>query len=147
MVAKSLTLSYNDEVLTTTHEYGALVKMWRFICNKASANYIEYRPYLPLDSKSNFLELFLNNITDRTKIIFISHITSATGLKFPIKEICDEARKRGIISIIDGAHAPGHIDLSIRDIKPDIYVGACHKWMMSPKGASFLYASKRCKNF
>ena len=120
--------------------------MWRFICDKSSANYIEYRPFLPLDSKSNFLELFLNNITDRTKIIFISHITSATGLKFPIKEICNEARKRGIVSIIDGAHAPGHIDLSIRDINPDIYVGACHKWMMSPKGASFLYASKKMQN-
>tara|TARA_Y100000768_G_scaffold333186_1_gene273142 strand:- start:710 stop:1855 length:1146 start_codon:yes stop_codon:yes gene_type:complete len=142
MVAKSLILSKNDEVLTTTHEYGALVKMWRFICDKSSANYIEYRPYLPIDSKSIFLESFFNKITDRTKIIFISHITSATGLKFPIKEICDQARKRGIISIIDGAHAPAHIDLSIRDIKPDIYVGACHKWMMSPKGASFLYASK-----
>ena len=146
MVAKSLTLRKNDEVLTTTHEYGALVKMWRFICDKASANYIEHSPFLPLDSKSNFLELFLNNITDRTKIIFISHITSATGLKFPIKEICNEARKRGIVSIIDGAHAPGHIDLSIRDINPDIYVGACHKWMMSPKGASFLYASKKMQN-
>ena len=143
MVAKSFPLSNNDEVLTTTHEYGALVKMWRFICNKRSANYIEYRPYLPLDSKLNFLEMFFNKITDKTKIIFISHITSSTGLKFPIKEICDEARKRGIISIIDGAHAPAHIDLSIRDIKPDIYVGACHKWMMSPKGASFLYASKK----
>lgn len=147
MVAKSLTLRKNDEVLTTTHEYGALVKMWRFICDKASANYIEFSPCFPLDSKSNFLELFLNNITDRTKIIFISHITSATGLKFPIKEICDEARKRGIVSIIDGAHAPGHIDLSIRDINPDIYVGACHKWMMSPKGSSFLYASKKMQNF
>ncbi len=143
MVAKSFPLSYNDEVLTTTHEYGALVKMWRFICNKRSANYIEYRPYLPIDSKSIFLESFFNKITDRTKIIFISHITSATGLKFPVKEICDEARKRGIISIIDGAHAPAHIDLSITDIEPDIYVGACHKWMMSPKGASFLYASKK----
>ena len=143
MVAKSFPLSYNDEVLTTTHEYGALVKMWRFICDKSSANYIEYRPYLPMDSKSVFLESFFNKITDRTKIIFISHITSATGLKFPVKEICDEARKRGIISIIDGAHAPAHIDLSITDIEPDIYVGACHKWMMSPKGASFLYASKK----
>ena len=142
MVAKSLDINKHDEILTTSHEYGALVKMWKFICNQNKAKYIEFDPILPLQSKSDFLEGFLNNITDKTKIIFISHITSATALIFPVKEICDEARKRGILSIIDGAHAPAHIDLSIKDINPDIYVGACHKWMLSPKGASFIYAKK-----
>ena len=142
MVAKSLDINKHDEILTTSHEYGALVKMWKFICNQNKAKYIEFDPILPLQSKSDFLEVFLNNITDKTKIIFISHITSATALIFPVKEICDEARKRGILSIIDGAHAPAHIDLSIKDINPDIYVGACHKWMLSPKGASFIYAKK-----
>ena len=142
MVAKSLDINKHDEILTTSHEYGALVKMWKFICNQNKAKYIEFDPILPLQSKSDFLEGFLNNITDKTKIIFISHITSATALIFPVKEICDEARKRGILSIIDGAHAPAHIDLSIKDINPDIYDGACHKWMLSPKGASFIYAKK-----
>ena len=142
MVAKSLTINKGDEVLTTTHEYGALVKMWKFICNQKLAKYIEFNPRLPLQSKSDFLEHFFDKITDKTKIIFISHITSSTALIFPVKEICNEARKRGILSIVDGAHAPAHIDLSIKDINPDVYVGACHKWMLSPKGASFLYANK-----
>ena len=143
MVAKSLSLNKGDEILTTTHEYGALVKMWKFICNQKSAKYVEFDPLLPLKSKSDFLEEFFNKITSKTKIIFISHITSATALIFPVKEICNEARKRGILSIIDGAHAPAQIALSIKDINPDIYVGACHKWMLSPKGASFLYANKK----
>lgn len=142
MVAKSLVLDKGDEILTTDHEYGALVKTWKYICDSSSAKYVEYQPSLPISSKQDFLDGFINAITNKTKIIFISHITSPTGLIFPVKEICEEAKKRGIISIVDGAHAPGHIDLSIRDINPDIYVGACHKWMMSPKGASFLYAQK-----
>ena len=143
MVAKSLVLNQDDEILTTSHEYGALVKMWKFICDQKSATYIEYNPHLPLYSKHDFLDHFFDKITNKTKVVFISHITSATGLIFPVKEICNEARKREIISIVDGAHAPGHIDLSIKDIDPDIYVGACHKWMLSPKGASFLYANKK----
>lgn len=146
MVIKSLEINNNDEILTTTHEYGALVKTWKFICNKKSAKYIEFNPSLPINSKEEFLVNFFNKITDKTKIIFISHITSPTALIFPVKEICKEARKRGIISIVDGAHAPAHINFSIRSIDPDIYVGACHKWMLSPKGSSFLYARKSIQN-
>ena len=142
MVIKSLEINNGDEILTTTHEYGALIKTWQFICNKKSAKYIEFNPDLPLDSEDTFLSQFFDKITDRTKVIFISHITSPTAVKFPIKAICKEARKRGIISIIDGAHAPAHIYFSIKNINPDIYVGACHKWMLSPKGSSFLYARK-----
>ena len=142
MIAKSLVIKKGDQFLTTSHEYGALIKTWKFICDYHSAKYIEFDPTLPLVSKDDFLDQFFNKITDKTKFIFISHITSATALIFPVKEICDEARKRGIISIIDGAHVPGHIDLSISEINPDIYVGACHKWMLSPKGCSFLYVKK-----
>ena len=146
MVIKSLDLNEGDEVLTTSHEYGALVKTWKYICNKNSAKYIEVDPHLPLDSKNEFLKQFFDKITNKTKVIFISHITSPTALIFPVKEICEEARKRGIFSIIDGAHAPAQIKFSINSINPDIYVGACHKWMLSPKGSSFLYAKKSIQN-
>jgi isopenicillin-N epimerase len=80
--------------------------------------------------------------TDKTKAIFISHITSATGLILPVEEICDEAKKRGLITIVDGAHVPGHIHLNLSELQADIYTGACHKWLMGPKGSSFLYVNK-----
>ena len=141
-VIRSLDLKQNDEILTTDHEYGALNKTWEFICNKTGAKYIQQNISLPLNTKEEFIDSFVKGLNDKTKIIFISHITSSTALTFPVKEICSIAKERNILSIIDGAHAPAQIALDIKSINPDIYVGACHKWMCSPKGVSFLYAKK-----
>lgn len=79
-------------------------------------------------------------VTDKTKVISISHITSPTALIFPIEEICKRAREVGIITVIDGAHAPGQIDLDMEAIGADYYLGNCHKWLSSPRGAAFMYA-------
>jgi isopenicillin-N epimerase len=95
-----------------------------------------------VNSKKIFINQFLKGITRKTKVIFISQITSQTGLVFPVKEICEYAEKKGIITIIDGAHVPGHINLNISELSCDFYTGACHKWLCAPKGASFLYVKK-----
>ncbi len=145
-VIKSLDLKNNDEILTTNHEYGALDKTWNFICKKTGAKYIKQNIILPLKSKNDFINIFIKGINKNTKVIFISHITSPTGLIFPVEEICKIARENNIFCIIDGAHAPGHIDLNIKQLNPDIYTGACHKWMCAPKGTSFLYAKKEIQN-
>ena len=141
-VIRSLDLNDGDEILTTNHEYGALDKTWRYICKKTGAKYIQKTIPLPLESKQDFINNFAEGITKKTKVIFLSHITSPTALIFPVKEICKIAKEKNILSIIDGAHAPAQIKLDINDINPDIYVGACHKWMCSPKGVSFLYSKK-----
>ena len=146
-VIKSLELNSDDEILTTNHEYGALDKTWSFICKKTGAKYIQQNIKLPLTSNTYFIERFKKGITDKTKVIFLSHITSSTALIFPVKEICKIAKEKNILCIIDGAHAPAHINLNIEDINPDVYVGACHKWMCSPKGVSFLYVKKELQNF
>ena len=145
-VIKSLDLNKGDEILTTNHEYGALDKTWSFICKKTGAKYIKQKINLPLISNENFINQFVSGITDKTKIIFLSHITSSTALIFPAEEICKIAKKKNIMCIIDGAHVPGHMKLDISTIDPDVYVGACHKWMCSPKGVSFLYVKKSLQN-
>jgi len=141
MVARSLNLKPGDEILTTNHEYGAMSRTWRFICSKTGAKYIKRSVPLPVTSQDVVVENFWQGVTDRTQVIFISHITSPTALVFPVKEICRRARDAGILSIVDGAHAPGQITVNVSEIGADFYTGACHKWMLSPKGSSFLYAS------
>jgi isopenicillin-N epimerase len=142
IIANTLRLKENDEVLTTNIEYGAMDRTWKFYCNKVNARFIRQQISLPILNKESFLEEFWNGYTEKTKVVFISHITSATGLILPVKEIIEEAKKRGLMTIIDGAHVPGHIKLDIKDLDADIYTGACHKWMMTPKGSTFLYVRK-----
>ena len=138
----NLNLNPEDEVLMTDHEYGALVRAWTAwgLRNKVKIRNAKIK--LPLESKSKFFDDVLRKISSRTKVLFLSHITSPTGLVFPIKEIVDFAKQEKIITIIDGAHAPGHIDLNIHKLGCDFYTGALHKWMCGPKGTSFLYVKK-----
>ncbi|MGW8224275.1 MAG: aminotransferase class V-fold PLP-dependent enzyme [Anaerolineales bacterium] len=140
MVVRSLGLEPGDEILSSTHEYGAMDRTWRYICEKTGAHYIQRPIPLPVSTHQEFVEHFLAGVSPRTKVIFLSHITSQTALIFPVKEICRRAREMGILSIIDGAHAPGQIPLDLREIEADIYTGACHKWLCAPKGSAFLYA-------
>lgn len=142
ILAKNLSLEKDDEILTTSLEYGAMDRTWDYFCKKNGARYIQHAISLPIQSKEEFLYEFWKGYSEKTKIIFISQITSSTALIIPVKEICDEAKKRGLITIVDGAHVPGHIQLDLNDLNADFYTGACHKWMMTPKGSSFLFAKE-----
>ena len=138
-VIRSLELNEGDEILSTNLEYGALDRTWRYYCEKSGAKYLRQNISLPIKDKESFLEEFWKGLSDKTKYIFISQITSSTALILPVKEICEKARELGLITIIDGAHVPGHIPLDLKDLDPDYYTGACHKWMLTPKGCTFLY--------
>ncbi len=138
-IMRSLDLNDGDEILTTNHEYGAMDRTWNFYSKKSGAKYIRQNITLPVVSKEQILEEFWSGYTSKTKIVFLNQISSATALIFPVKEICDKARELGLITIIDGAHVPGQMDLDISDLNPDFYTGTLHKWMLAPKGSSFLY--------
>jgi len=142
MLARSLDLNPGDQILTSDHEYGAMDRTWNYICGLSGAEYIHQPIPIPVSTHEDFVDSFWQGVTPRTKIIFISHITSQTALEFPVKEICRRAREQGILTIIDGAHAPGQIKVDLSDIGADFYTGACHKWLCAPKGSAFLYARR-----
>jgi isopenicillin-N epimerase len=142
ILAKSLKLNPGDEILSTNIEYGAMDRTWEYYCEKSGANCIKQKITLPLVDKQTVIREFFEGFTPKTKVIFISQITSSTALILPVKEICEEAKRRGVITIVDGAHVPGHIELDLQELEADFYTGACHKWMMAPKGCSFLFAKE-----
>ena len=147
IVAKNLDLNPGDEILTTDIEYGACDRTWKYYAEKSGANYVRRKTKFPLETKEEFVEEFLKGITSKTKLIFISHITSSTALRLPVEEICKAARKLGVMTFVDGAHGPAQVDVDLTEMDCDIYVGACHKWMMAPKGSSFLYVKREYQNF
>jgi isopenicillin-N epimerase len=146
MVARSLDLKPGDEILTTDHEYGALDRTWRFICNQRGAGYIIQPIPLPLSTPEDFVDQLWEGVTERTRILFLSHITSPTALRFPVAAVCRRAHESGLLCIVDGAHAPGQIPLDLKALGADIYAGACHKWLCAPKGAAFLYAHQEVQD-
>jgi isopenicillin-N epimerase len=124
-VIRSLRLEPDDEVLTTRHEYGAVTRTWEFA--GATLVYAD-----PGDVAAA--------IGPRTKAVSVSQITSPTANVLPVEEICAAAREQGVLSIVDGAHAPGQVPLDLSALGADVYAGNCHKWLCAPKGAAFLWA-------
>jgi len=140
IVAQSLPLEPDDEVLTTDQEYGAIDNIWRYVCEQHGAHYVQRPVPLPCDDAQEIVESVWQGVSARTRVLSISHITSSAALRLPIEPLIQRARQAGIITVVDGAHAAGQIPLDMAALGADYYVGNCHKWMMAPKGSGFLYA-------
>lgn len=140
IVARSLELGPGDEVLATDHEYGACDRTWRFLAKERGFTYINRPVSLPLQSREGLTDHFWQGVNPRTRLIFLSHITSPTALVLPVGDICRRARTKGVLTLIDGAHAPGQIPLDLESLGADFYGANLHKWLCAPKGAGFLYA-------
>jgi len=137
-----LELKPGDEVLTTTHDYPSM-KNALFQREKREGVKVKTFPFpYPPANLKVLAELFEKNVTSKTRLILLCHITNLTGQIFPVKEICQMARKRGIEVVIDGAHAFGHFVFRQKDLDCDIYGANLHKWMMAPIGTGFLYVKK-----
>jgi isopenicillin-N epimerase len=124
-VIRSLRIRPEEEILTTKHEYGAVLRTLGFI----RANVVLVEP-----------EEIVASIGIRTRAVVVSHVTSPTALVLPVEEVCEAARRAGVLSVVDGAHAPGHLPLDLGGLGADVYAGNCHKWLCAPKGAGFLWA-------
>lgn len=135
-------LKPGDEILTTTHDYPS---MKNALFQREKREGIKVRlvsfPYPPA-SLDELVDCFARNLSSRTRMILVCHITNLTGQIFPVREICQMAREKGIEVVIDGAHSFGHFVYSQNDLGCDIYGGNLHKWMMAPIGTGFLYVKK-----
>ena len=140
VVARSLRLERGDEVLSTDHEYGAMALVWRDACDRAGAHYVPAAVAVPCTETKAIVESVWARVTERTRVLFISHVTSPTAIRLPIEELCRRARVAGIVTVVDGAHGPGQLDLDLGALGADFYAGNCHKWLCAPKGCGFLHA-------
>jgi isopenicillin-N epimerase len=117
-------------------------RMWELVCQRRGARYVHRPVPLPIRSADEVIEDIWSGVTEHTRALYLSHITSPTALILPIDELVRRAREVGILTVIDGAHAPGQVPVDLQALGPDFYGGNCHKWMNSPKGAGFLYARR-----
>jgi isopenicillin-N epimerase len=126
-VARSLPLGPGDEVLLGDAEYGGMELLWQFVAQRTGAT-VRRVPFAELDPGPS------------TRVVFCSHVEWTSGRVNDVAEACRRARAAGALSVIDGAHAPGQIDLELEGLGADVYAGNCHKWLCAPKGSAFLYA-------
>jgi isopenicillin-N epimerase len=131
-VLRSLPLGPRDEILTTGHEYGAVQLLLEFVSERTGARVV--------NSTGVDVDAVFDGVTERTRVLLVSHVTSPTALLLPIEELCRRAREAGVLSVVDGAHGPGQVPLALEQQGADFYAGNCHKWLCAPKGAGFLYA-------
>ncbi len=142
IAARSLGLASGDEVIGTDHEYGACAESWSRACAARGASYRAVHVPLPYEGDEAFIASLEAAIGPRTKAIFISHVTSPTALQLPVAEVCATARERGLLCVVDGAHAPGQLDLDLDSLGADFYAGNCHKWLCAPLGSAFLHVRR-----
>jgi isopenicillin-N epimerase len=136
-------LAPGDEILTTNQEYGAVNNAWDHAAGDRDLLIRSVNIPSPPESADQIVKLIEAGISPRTRVIYVSHITTTTGLVLPVRRICELARSRRILSVIDGAHAPGMIRVNIGEIDCDFYTGNCHKWLCAPLGNAFIAAHPR----
>jgi isopenicillin-N epimerase len=138
-IANSLVLPTPGEILMTDHEYGAMQWCWERAAQRQGLTLRTF-PLPPFPkSADEIVNAFRRAMTDQTRLLFFSHVLSPTGLVLPAQAICEEARRRRITTVIDGAHALAMVRLNVTEIGGDFYTGNCHKWLLAPTGAGFLY--------
>lgn len=142
-VVRSLMPSFErgDELLTTTHVYGAMRQTLQYAADIMGAKLVEAVVPFPIASPDEVVEAVKKAITPKTRFAIIDHVTSPTGLVYPIERIIPLFKERNIPVLIDGAHAPGMLDINIERYGADFYTGNCHKWMFAPKGCAFLWVA------
>jgi isopenicillin-N epimerase len=146
LVASSLQLAAPGEILLSDHEYGAMHWCWERAAQRLGLTLRTFPLPVLAESPAEIVSAFAAALNERTRLAFFSHILSPTGLVLPAQAMCREAQKRGVPTVIDGAHAPAMIPLQLDSLGCDFYAGNCHKWLLAPTGSGFLYLGSPNEN-
>ena len=138
-VLRSLHLRAGDQILTTNHAYGAVARTIEYVTRRAGAEVVFVDVPFPPASPQDVVERVAGALTERTRIAVLDHVTSATALVLPVQELVALCHDRGVPVLIDGAHAPGMLEVNLEELGADWYTGNCHKWLCSAKGCAFLW--------
>lgn len=141
-VLRSLRFSPGDELLTTTHAYGACRNALDEVGRQSGAKVVVADVPFPIHFPEEVLGAVLERVTPRTKLAMLDHVTAPTGLVFPIEDLVEALASRGVDTLVDGAHAPGMVGINLERLQAAYYTGNCHKWLSAPKGAAFLHVRK-----
>jgi len=146
IVAGGLKLSPGDEVLLTDHEYGAVQRIWKNACREQSAKAVTCKLPFPITDQQEIVEAVFSSVTEKTRLIVVSHVTSPTAVILPVQKICDRAKERGVQVCIDGPHALAMLPVDIKELGCDFYAASCHKWLSGPFGSGFLYVDRKLQS-
>ncbi len=143
-VAGGLELGPGDEVLTTDHEHIGGLCCWQLAAGRRGVTLRQLPLPVPATSKEEIVALFRNAITDRTRVISISHVTFTNGTTMPVPELVALGREHGIVVVVDGAHPPGMMRVDMEALgPPDFYASSPHKWLGAPQGTGLLWMAEK----
>ncbi len=141
-VGMGLDLEPGDELLNTDQEHGGGFGAWQLLAKRKKCIYKQAKLPIPANDPQAIFDAIFAEVTNKTRVIAIPHIVSVYGIVMPVKEICTEARKRGIFTVLDGAQCVGQVKVDVKDIGCDAYYSSLHKWMLAPAGSGILYVNE-----